>query len=88
MNTIVGRDTNGRYKNNASYLQKWMGGKIGESKKIFSFHTDVGKRTWGYAKRDELDKVIDQLKKNISQNIETGKSLFSNLFKERIKNGS
>ncbi len=87
MNTIVGRDSNGKY-NNASDLQRWMGGKIGESKKIFSFHSDKAKRTWGYAKLGELDNIITLLKRNEIENIETGESLLSNLFMEVTKNGS
>ncbi|MBN2533555.1 MAG: type III-B CRISPR module RAMP protein Cmr1 [Spirochaetales bacterium] len=87
INTITGKDLNGRYKNKATDLQKWMGGERAVSKKIFSFHNNIGKRTWGYAKGEELDKVKKLLTENGIKNIDTGKSLLENIFKERTSNG-
>jgi len=84
INSIVSRnDKNSKYyKNNASELQKWIGGKVGVSKKIFSFHSDVARRTWGYTPKGKLEMVIELLEKENIQNIQRGNILLNQIFKK------
>lgn len=82
MNKVLGRDNSGKYTNQVSDLQKWLGGEIGESKKIFSFHSNEAKRTWGYAKNGQLNDVISLLEKNKIKNIKTGEFLLKRMFNE------
>jgi len=78
-NIIVSRDIGNpkEYEQSATSLQRWLGGKEGESKKIFSFHGLVEDpsnpnnmissflpRCFGYARRSELDKVIQLIESN------------------------
>jgi len=94
-NIIVSRDIGNpkEYEQSATSLQRWLGGKEGESKKIFSFHGLVEDpnnpakmilsflpRCFGYAKRSELDKVIKLIESNtcLKGKIKRGKEVLLN----------
>jgi CRISPR-associated protein Cmr1 len=60
-NKIVHRSSNNSKKYSAEAeinTHQWIGGDIGKSKKIYSFHTPKAKRTWGYLKNDESQAVL------------------------------
>lgn len=62
-NQIVNRPdkTPTMYSDNATNLQRWLGGTPQkDSKKIISFHSPSGKRTWGYARNTgELEEILN-----------------------------
>jgi len=63
-NNIVNREKShpSKYSPHATKLQKWLGGEQMKSKKIISFHTQAGKRTWGYTRNSkELNQVINMV---------------------------
>lgn len=91
LNKIVSRDINNpqNYTTNATPLQKWLGGEIRKSKKIFSFHGFVADsknpnkviqsftpRCFGYAKQNELNDVIKLIE-----------CVSNSEFKKKIKKG-
>ena len=78
INQLVGRDDDGNYTENAD---KWLGGNIGESKKIFSFKTQ--RKVFGYVRdENELEKLESDMKKIIERKkikLKTGKEILGDL---------
>ena len=78
INQLVGRDDDGNYTENAD---KWLGGNIGESKKIFSFKTQ--RKVFGYVRdENELEKLKSKLIKIIGRekiDFKTGKKILGDL---------
>lgn len=77
INNIVGRNNNGEYLPNIAKWQKWLGGDKGDSKKIFSFYTRGGERTWGYFNKENYEKAKQELK---NSNITWGEGVLNEFF--------
>ena len=81
MNKIVRRDPNtGEYIKNANGLGKWLGGRIGITKKIFSFKNP--KKIFGYVRTlGEIDKIKKRLEQELGYplNFKTGEEILGEL---------
>jgi len=77
MNKIVSRGESGNYTQTANDFDRWLGGRIGESKKIFSFERPA-KKVFGYVKNEEgIDKIKERLQLQLGKetNFKTGKEI-------------
>lgn len=81
MNKIVRRDPNtGKYIKNANEFGKWLGGRIGITKKIFSFKNP--KKIFGYVRTlGEIDKIKKRLEQELGYplNFKTGEEILGEL---------
>jgi len=81
MNKTVKRDPNtGRYTRNAGEFDRWLGGEIGTTKKIFSFKNQ--KKVFGYVRNLEEIKEIRRRLESVlyhSINFRTGEEILEEL---------
>ena len=81
INEIVGRDPNtGRYTEKADEFDRWLGGEIGVTKKIFSFKNPS--KVFGYVReRDEIEKIRKKIENllGLSINFKTGEEILEGL---------
>ena len=82
INRIVRRNPSDprRYLSNATDFDRWLGGKIGESKKIFSFCNP--KRVFGYVRNsNELEEIKKRLENELGTplNFKTGEEILEGL---------
>lgn len=80
INNIVGRTNKGEYLSNIAEWQKWLGGDKRDSKKIFSFYTEGGERTWGYFNKGNYEKAKQELENRISSQIIWGEGVLNEFF--------
>jgi CRISPR-associated protein Cmr1 len=80
INNIVGRTNKGDYLPKTAEWQKWLGGDKRDSKKIFSFYTKGGERTWGYFNKENYEKAKQELKNTISSQIIWGEGVLNEFF--------
>ncbi|NLW32026.1 MAG: hypothetical protein GXY77_11285, partial [Fibrobacter sp.] len=79
INKVIGLDRKGKLINNVSDYQKFLRGRRGVSKKIFSFHTD--NRTWGYLNKKLFVSWKNELEKMTGMNTKWGKDIIDEFFK-------